>query len=73
MTTGRAFGLDDLTMLLGLDLADPADEGDIGRRCAWSPTSRVEPAPHATSRRADLPVRVQSRRTTNWPEKEHQR
>jgi hypothetical protein len=29
MRTGRAFELDDLTVLFGLDLAEPADQGDI--------------------------------------------
>ncbi len=29
MKTGPAFELDDLTVLLGLDLAEPADQGDI--------------------------------------------
>jgi hypothetical protein len=29
MRTGRAFELDDLTVLFGLDLAEPADKSDI--------------------------------------------
>jgi hypothetical protein len=29
MTADRAFELDDLTVLLGLDLGDPADRADI--------------------------------------------
>lgn len=29
MNNGRAFEFDDLTVLLGLDLAEPADQADI--------------------------------------------
>lgn len=63
MTNGRAFEYDDLTILLGLELSDPADQVDIEtieeiltrRRATRHAPNRAYPRPATLRLVPDLP------------------